>query len=123
MIKPNSKRRSNPPILGPEVGRYAHGAPLAASLERVSVKWNRYCACQFSGVNPAKAGIQYSPASRELPGRPLELVIGPAEGRTRWRAMTRLRDSIGTKSARVIAGRHYYVARFARINPTKRSNR
>ena len=51
------------------------------------------CAAR-SVVMPAKAGIQYAAASRLIIGvsgildHPLELVIGRADGATRWRMMT-----------------------------------
>jgi hypothetical protein len=52
-----------------------------------------------SVVIPAKAGIQYPAAPPGLLDRPPEPVIGPAKGRTRWRAMTPMLDSVRAKSA------------------------
>jgi len=51
---------------------------------------------------PAKAGIQYPQHRRWVLDRPPEPVIGPAKGRTRWRAMTvAWRSDAGTNGAHV----------------------
>jgi hypothetical protein len=66
-------------------------------LEGVSTRWSRYGARQFSSVIPAKAGIQYSAAPPGLLGRP------PS------RAMTRMFESIGPRSAWSMAGVAIFV--------------
>src|SRR6202030_4110065 len=52
VIEPSSKRPSEPTVLGLEIGRHTHDALFAASLKRIPVMLNHFCAV-MAGLVPA----------------------------------------------------------------------